>query len=137
MGQHPKVGRTPLLGTSAGRAEAPRSKAVGYPQMNLSCCKLITPQGQPLSPWSPVGCPPEAPSEIQAWSRCFQHPCSPSLCLIPWPCRGTASSHSPSSPHSAQTLLLMMCKLAQGTEINHGLDTSVRGPGGSLFGGSS
>lgn len=44
MGQHPKVGRTPLLGTSAGCVEAPRSKALGYPQMNLSCCKLITPQ---------------------------------------------------------------------------------------------
>lgn len=84
------------------------------------------PSVQPAGPWSPAGCPWDtSPASAQGLPQGPGHGHAASSIPIlrlsvpsppPRPCSGTASSHSPSSasssPYPAQTLFLMMCKLA-------------------------
>lgn len=80
MGQRLWAGHlcSALLQDTCKHLEAPKSKAMDYPQTNPSCCKLspLSAARRPLVPsrmslgYIPSQCP-GAPSGTRAWSRCF------------------------------------------------------------------
>lgn len=117
MDEAAPVGRTPLLSASAGHLqtrEAARSKALGYPQVNPSCYKP-----------SPLRCSPPAPGpqrDVLGYIPRGSLRDPGTVTLLPAslfslfhrldPAGAQCPLSVSSSPHPAQTLLLMMCKLA-------------------------